>query len=271
MNFKQISSLIAGPAGFIVLIFFFLPWITVSCSGQELIEASGLDLAQGVDDNDVQVDLADFGMDESAFEDLEIEGGGELTFEDDVFNEPMISVGDTGTEGAGFLEDGDAKLYFLPLIGLIALALVAGVYFEPRLLNMYTAIGGYMLPAGIGLIVMLVKYIEISNDMDDLAAQAAADGSLNLITSQYQFGWWMTVLALLSLFAAGVVAFLFADESAPARVAIADTEQELMQKARELIQAKQYNEARNLLKMMKNPTAQAWLAKLNEIDPFGEV
>jgi len=42
---------------------------------------------------------------------------------------------------------------------------------------------------------------------------------------------------------------------------------EKMLKARELIQAKQYQDAREILYTVNHPTAQKWLAKLDEIDP----
>jgi hypothetical protein len=40
-----------------------------------------------------------------------------------------------------------------------------------------------------------------------------------------------------------------------------------MERARELIQAKRYDEARNILETVNHPTAANWLAKLDEIAP----
>ncbi len=45
---RSVSSLISGPAAFFILIAFFLPWITISCSGTELVDASGYEMATGI-------------------------------------------------------------------------------------------------------------------------------------------------------------------------------------------------------------------------------
>ncbi|MBP6471264.1 MAG: FHA domain-containing protein [Chloroflexi bacterium] len=42
------GNYISGPAAVLVILFFFLPWVTVSCNGQPLGEFSGYDLAAGV-------------------------------------------------------------------------------------------------------------------------------------------------------------------------------------------------------------------------------
>lgn len=42
------GNYISGPAAVLVLLFFFLPWVTVSCNGQPLGQFSGYDLAAGV-------------------------------------------------------------------------------------------------------------------------------------------------------------------------------------------------------------------------------
>jgi hypothetical protein len=38
---------ISGPAALFILLFFFLPWIIVSCNGTPIGELSGYDLARG--------------------------------------------------------------------------------------------------------------------------------------------------------------------------------------------------------------------------------
>ena len=48
MTFKQLSGFIAGPGGFLLLVFFFLPWISVSCSGNTLIEAKRFNEARAL-------------------------------------------------------------------------------------------------------------------------------------------------------------------------------------------------------------------------------
>ncbi len=41
------SGLFSGPAGVIIMIAFFLPWLTVSCSGSQVATLSGYELATG--------------------------------------------------------------------------------------------------------------------------------------------------------------------------------------------------------------------------------
>ena len=41
------GSLLTGPAALVVVIFFFVPWITTSCQGQTITTLSGREVAQG--------------------------------------------------------------------------------------------------------------------------------------------------------------------------------------------------------------------------------
>lgn len=43
----KLSSVFSAPAALVILLCFFLPWVTVSCGGQNLVSMSGLDLAGG--------------------------------------------------------------------------------------------------------------------------------------------------------------------------------------------------------------------------------
>jgi hypothetical protein len=54
---KFVSSVISLPAGFIVLLAFFLPWITVSCSGASET-VTGYDMATGVSNQDTAAGYA---------------------------------------------------------------------------------------------------------------------------------------------------------------------------------------------------------------------
>lgn len=255
MNFKQLSTFIAGPAGFIILLFFFLPWITISCSGAEILDASGLALADGVDENDFKFNTDELGLDESMFE-------GEESIEFDSSFQPE----NPELSESSFL-DADAKLYLIPIIGLLGVIVAIVGFFEPRFLNTYTVIGGLLLPSLLGGIIMLLKYLEISGDMSDIEEALLAESGLNVIQLSYQAGWWLTLLGLVGLFAAGAVAFLA--EGQPARTPIDNLEGRLMSEARAHIQAKNYAEARKILRTLHHPLAEEWLQKLDEIDPFG--
>lgn len=46
------------------------------------------------------------------------------------------------------------------------------------------------------------------------------------------------------------------------------TDQEQLERAKALIKAKQYSKARRILEPLNHPTAEKWLAKLDDIDPF---
>lgn len=49
MDMSQKSSLISRPAAILLIVCFFLPWLTVSCSGTE-ISVTGYELATGIDE-----------------------------------------------------------------------------------------------------------------------------------------------------------------------------------------------------------------------------
>ena len=47
----QVSKWISGSGILVVLVFFFLPWVTVSCGNQNLVTVSGYELAAGTEVN----------------------------------------------------------------------------------------------------------------------------------------------------------------------------------------------------------------------------
>lgn len=47
---SSFASKLVGPMGLVILVCFFLPWMTVSCSGMEIISnATAFDIAQGIE------------------------------------------------------------------------------------------------------------------------------------------------------------------------------------------------------------------------------
>ncbi|MCA9936188.1 MAG: FHA domain-containing protein [Ardenticatenaceae bacterium] len=86
---------ISGPAAFLILVLFFLPWVSVSCNGQPIGELTGYELASG-GDNDVAV-TADFQL---------IPSGGN-----------------------------DLALFFFPLAGLFTFGLLALAWFRPNVMG----------------------------------------------------------------------------------------------------------------------------------------
>jgi len=84
---------ISGPAAFLILVLFFLPWVTVSCNGQPIGELTGYELASG-GNSDVAVNT-DFQL---------LPSGGQ-----------------------------DLALYFFPLAGLLTFGLLALGWIRPKL------------------------------------------------------------------------------------------------------------------------------------------
>ncbi|NJL92281.1 MAG: hypothetical protein HC915_00435 [Anaerolineae bacterium] len=295
MSLRRLSSILAGPAGLVILLFFFLPWVTVSCAGTDFLEGSGYDLAQGFDeDNIAVVDFSELGLPQDA----SAEGEASLT----------LSQTD---DGNAF--EADAFLYLIPAFGVFA-ALLAGLsIFEVRIINTVTALGLLVLPGLLGLGLMALKYSALDSDVDQMneeamAAQQATSPEdaqsmeqFELLTGQalsstlgvqleLEIGWWATVLGLVGLFVAGVMGFLAPPESVLQAQAPLQTltntsspampgfegvsspfappsEQEVRAKlleARTLVQNRDYGAARAILVGLDHPTAREWLTKLDE-------
>ena len=292
MTFKQLSGFIAGPGGFLLLVFFFLPWISVSCSGNTFIEASGMDLATGVDEGDIKLDF-----NEAMFEDFGDFGYGYGEFDpgygygefDPGYGE--INVG-ADTSGESFLDEADPKLFLIPMIGLVALGWAMVGFVQENVLNTITGIGLYIIPALIGGGIMVLKFVQIESDMNDLEAEQAAQGGFEIVALNYEAGWWISGFSLLAIFIAGAIIFLGEGETSLApkkdkkrvtgKLAALQASQpppkpeslsaeELkarFEEAKTHIQAKRYDEARAVLRTIKHPKAAEWLQKIDELDPF---
>jgi hypothetical protein len=150
-----------------------------------------------------------------------------------------------------------------------------------------TGIAFYIVPSLIGLVIMILKFIEIEGDRSDLNAEQAAQSGefgFQIVSLNYEFGWWITGLSLLAIFAAGAMIFLGEGQASPKAAAgdllrnqptppppptlSAEEMKERFAQARTHIEAKQYNEARAILKTINHPTALKWLQKIDELDPF---
>ena len=295
MNFKQLSAFMAGPGGLLLLVFFFLPWISVSCSGNKLIEGSGMDLAAGLDESDVSLDLTNMGLDESMFEEFEFE---EIEPAPGEFDAPPGEFDFTQTEST-FLDEADPKLYLIPLIGLLTFGWAILGFVQEKLVNSISGIALYMVPALVGIVIMILKFVQIQNEFGDLETEAEATGeiSFSIVSLTYEFGWWMSILSLLLIFAAGAMVFLGEGDSSPrpAKVdktatgtlaALQASQQKQQQtktenlsveevkarfaQAKEHVQAKRYDEARAALRGLNHPKAAEWLQKIDELDPFSD-
>lgn len=218
-NFMKIaSSIIAGPVGLLVLLFFFLPWVTISCSTDSFaglvpeaetegfpsadteVKASGLEMATG-DAYDEAMDMMTGGA-SSMLGDLETSGNGEISV-----NSPEVS-GEAPNELKAL--DADPMLWIIPIAGLIALV-IAGLRFASPI-SPIIAGGIYLLLGIVSLGVQIIKYFDLRDLKETL--EKPVDGSISLIEFTFNEAWWLTMVGLFLLIVAGLVAILF--ETAPA-------------------------------------------------------
>ncbi|MCB9436929.1 MAG: hypothetical protein H6673_08040 [Anaerolineales bacterium] len=217
-NFMKIaSSVVAGPVGLLVLLFFFLPWVTISCSTEGFtglipeadssglpssdskVEASGLKLATG-DAYDETLDLLTGGT-ASMLDGFEATGNGELS----------IETGDVSGDAPNELKalDADPTLWLIPLAGLIALSIAGLRFFSP--FPPIIAGGTYLLLGIVALGVQIIKYFDLRDLKEQI--EKPVDGSLSLIEFTFNEAWWLTMVGLFLIIVAGLVAILL--ETAP--------------------------------------------------------
>ncbi len=139
-NMSQNKSFLNLPP-ILVVIFFFMPWLTFSCSGQPLGTFSGWQLATG-----------------------------------------NLGINQTSS---GYQYNGDAKLFIIPLVGIVALVTVNIGRELPKL---------WYVGAGIvGILFQVYYYLDIQRQISDASNQGA------IITVAYEIGWWLTVFALVAI------------------------------------------------------------------------
>lgn len=217
---KSLSSFISGPAGIFVVLFFFLPWITVSC-GEDIeegdfdlglpsfkVEASGLDLATGNAKDDLEEQV--LGLSEgvmAGFDDFDFdESSGTTTTP----IEPSEGL-DTNEEETAL--DADPLVWGILLVGIGAI-IMAGIRFMLPDLSIVSGIV-YILLGMIGIGIQIMKYFDLEEFSDDLkAAQEEAD-QIALITMSYNSAWWLTMVALFAIIIGGLIALLLDDQLAP--------------------------------------------------------
>jgi hypothetical protein len=295
-DLKKITGFLAGPAGILVILFFFLPWVSVSCNGagffgasdETLLQGSGYDLANGFDEDNIEVGLDDFGFN-ADLGDLQSESG-DLSF----------SEGDFAlVEGEESEFDEDPLMYLIPFVGFLALVLASIGFLEPRLLNPITGFIFFILPPIAGLVAMILKYTALVDEIDLANEQALAESttqgtqglpaefsfSAEVFKLNFEIGWWLTILGLVVILAAGIALFLYQERKRP--VPLADSvpppqspqspfedsflkpqedTQQLLAQAGDHIRARRFAEARAVLQRLDHPRAREWLAKLDEID-----
>jgi hypothetical protein len=197
---KQLSSFIAGPAGLVVILFFFLPWVTISCSGGAYeIEATGLDLATGDVIDQIEQDtqstasMMDAGLETEGTTEADISfSGGDLEA-DEVFTEAL---------------DTDNRLWLILVAGFIAAGLAIGRAAlamtnpnSPDLRPIAALV--YIFVAVIGLGVQLIKYLALEDLRNEFKNAPEAMASMS-----YEIGFWITLIALFGILVGGLVALI---------------------------------------------------------------
>lgn len=157
----------------IILLCFLLPFVSVTCSGQNLMTAKGLDFVIGAD---VNID-EDF---EETFQDLE-------------------DFGDTETqpgeepEGQGRFADDriDPNIFAIIAFAAAAVGLLLALFLRNRNRMLSAAIAAALI------IVSLIAFrIDISGD---------AEEGEGLISVDYRIGWWGVIIVALVILAAHAV------------------------------------------------------------------
>jgi len=156
----KLSSLISGPAAVIVFLAFFMPWITVECSGQEIGTSSVYEIATGSSDVEDTTE----------------------------YNDPE-------------LDESDSYLWLIPMVSF-GVGIVALLRYGSVLSSSLTA-GLYGIGALVALIALMAEYMDIQ-DAVDKAEEEVGSGVLSVT---YEYGWWLSVLGLLAIFAAAFMAY----------------------------------------------------------------
>ena len=206
---KSLSGFIAGPVGVILVLFFFLPWVTISCAGSFDIAASGMDLATGnaLDEFEEQVTSLSDGLTDGLTSDFgEFDDGSSGSID---FGSDDTSISDAETDTA---LDAD-PLIWLILIAAVATAAIAGArLFMPMMSEMRLLSGiSYVALGLIALSVQVVKYFDLQDLKSDIETQQAAEG-FTFITMSYSAWWWLTMFGLFAIVVAGLIAILLEDQ-----------------------------------------------------------
>lgn len=194
---KYLSSFIAGPAGVLVVLFFFLPWVTLSCSGGFEVEASGYDLATGKAADKLENIATDLGNSiTGGFNGME--GSSGLTFESS-----EVSAEDQVEETA---LNADASVWLILIVGLASVGITgARVYSDLSL----SVIGGLWVGVGLmGLIVQIIKYTDLQDLKHEIEAQNSTEMLGFLLRFEYNTAWWLSLLALGLIIIGGLVALV---------------------------------------------------------------
>lgn len=223
--FKQLSAFIATPSGLLLLVFFFIPWITVSCDAgplgeEDISSSSGYALATGnaydqFEDGLIEAYLNGAGLvgAEDVFSDPTLfPEGNELSLDDIMATDDTVS--DTADPESLDALRADSTLWVLPVVALLVLLIGVASFTD-----LLPAIGSgvvYLLGAIGGIAVLALKFMDLQDFATELAEQTAPEEDI-VFALQYEAGFYLTAFALIGIFVAGVIAILFDAAPAPTR------------------------------------------------------
>lgn len=218
--FQRLSAVIGAPSGILLLMFFFLPWVTLSCEAvgggsDDLVNANGLDLATGDAYDSLETNIAEAGTSvSSAFgaEDLFSSDGSiplEPTTDDSFTTDASLSFEDSDTDESFDVFKADARLWLIPIAGLIALV-VAGMSFSGMLPSIASG-AVYILASVFAFAAYILKYMDFQDFTDELESTNVASAGTASFELNFEAGFYLTVAAIFGIFAAGCVAILFDD------------------------------------------------------------
>lgn len=182
-----LSSPVLSAIGWLIVLAFFLPWVTVSCSSYDLMGGSGYDLMVGFDEDNLGNDL------QSLYSLNEMTATDDAAISSDFFD-------DTDSPFRR-----DALLVLMPMVGVI-IGLVAGLYaynkqpVEPMMVAL-----AIVLPVVLAMGLLGSKWVQMQDYVDQQNSQASADMTAadaaqldaigldsSLLKLRLRGGWWLT-------------------------------------------------------------------------------
>lgn len=182
-----LSSPVLSAIGWLVVLAFFLPWVTVSCSSYDLMGGSGYDLMTGFDEDNLGSDLQGlYGL-------SEMEATDDAAFSDEFFEDP----------DSPFRRD--VPLLVIPVVGIL-IGLVAGLYaYNKQPVEPTMVVLAMVLPAVLAMGLLGYKWLKMQDYVDQQNSQAAADLTAedaaqldavgfdsSLLKLNLRGGWWLT-------------------------------------------------------------------------------
>lgn len=222
---KNLSGFIVGPGALLVMVFFFLPWFTISCSNVEM-QASGFDMATGesrdkLDEfgEEVVTATGDFSSSFDAGFESESDGG----FTEDIAGEGTgdISINQNDEEAQEL--EADPMLWGILLVAVVALGLIAVRFMDVNLYPAAWAGTTYIVLGGVGLVIQFIKYLGLEDNIADPINDAASQsGGFVPFEFSYEAGFYLVGLGLLIIIVGGIIAFFEPKEAPVMRPAVPD-------------------------------------------------